>query len=136
MMYYNNKNDNDNNSENSFNKEGRILDPKFLALKRMAEAPTLDESYTIDPKGNRVYFNKTAQARRDFYVNTATPLKADAVRRYEDSLIRNANQNHNNNISSIQNNTVTSASKPNAVRDHDQLFSVPISLYICYINNE
>ncbi len=136
---YNNKNDNDKNSENSFNKEGRIFDAKFAALKRMAEAPILSESFTVNEKGNRIYFDKMAQARRDFSVNTATPLKADAVRRYEDFLIKNGKKtdntgyfdfgssgNNSKSNSNSNNNTVT-ASKPNTVRDLDQPLTVKLA---------
>ena len=58
-----------------------------------------------------------AGARREFYVNTATPLKSDAVRRYEDWFIRNTKKDDN--TSYIENSTVVE-SRPKAVRNLDQ----------------
>lgn len=119
-------NDNVNLTPNSYTKDTdtRILDAKYAAMKKMAEAPTLSESYTINPDGSRTYSDKAAGARREFYVNTATPLKSDAVKRYEDFLIRNTRKTDNTGY--LENNVVV-ASKPKSVRDLDQPFSVRLA---------
>ncbi|MGA9169652.1 MAG: hypothetical protein WCF03_18930 [Nitrososphaeraceae archaeon] len=66
-----------------------------------------------------------AGARREFYVNTATPLKSDAVRRYEDWFIRNTKKDDN--TSYIENSTVVE-SRPKAVRNLDQPLTVLLAI--------
>ena len=70
-------NDNVNLTPNSYTKDTdtRILDAKYAAMKKMAEAPTLSESYTINPDGSRTYFDKAAGARREFYVKHCHAFK-------------------------------------------------------------
>jgi hypothetical protein len=123
----NNYNSNSNNVDTSaLNKEGRELDAKYLALKKMATARKIDNSYHKDEKGSRVYNDKEAERQNNILLASARPMKSEAEILKENQLIRSEAErqnNHHYNSSSVSCNTSSSSSSP-SVKNVDQPFSV------------